>query len=187
MLIRGTFHAEYHHLQLQLALSSKLKYIWSSVLCFQQIKVYLIAAIVIMHSQYSLYAALAASCQVYPSEYAYHDDSVPELRVPAPTVGGIHLVTFKQVSIQNITSTVMEHVQLKLIDSNFGQEQYQNSDYYEWNTGSADQLLFIFPTRVSLTTITLHYYSDSVPETDNNSEKLTTSCKYPHTVLYCKI
>jgi hypothetical protein len=52
--------------------------------------------------------------------------------------------------------------QLKLADSNIGQEQYRSSDYYYvWTTGSAEQLLFIFPTRVSMTTITLHYYSDS--------------------------
>ena len=35
------------------------------------------------------------------------------------------------------------------------------TDYFVWSAGSADQLLFIFLTRVSLTTITLHYYSDS--------------------------
>jgi hypothetical protein len=52
--------------------------------------------------------------------------------------------------------------QLKLDDSSFGQEQYQDSEYYVWTSGNAEQLLFIFPTRVSLTTITLHYYSDSV-------------------------
>jgi hypothetical protein len=51
---------------------------------------------------------------------------------------------------------------LKLTDSNFGQEQYQPTSYYVWSAGSAEQLLFIFPTRVSLTAITLHYYSDSV-------------------------
>ena len=34
--------------------------------------------------------------------------------------------------------------------------------YYVWNAGSSSsRLLFIFPTRVNLTTITLHYYSDS--------------------------
>ena len=35
----------------------------------------------------------------------------PELRVPVPTVGGIHLIIFKQVGIKKITSivTVMEH------------------------------------------------------------------------------
>ena len=51
--------------------------------------------------------------------------------------------------------------QLLLSDSNLGQEQYQINEYYQWNAGSSEQLLFIFPTRVSLTTITLHYYSDN--------------------------
>ena len=51
--------------------------------------------------------------------------------------------------------------QLKLTDSNYGQEQYQGTDYYTWPACSDGQLLFTFPTRVSLTTITLHYYSDS--------------------------
>ena len=37
-----------------------------------------------------------------------------------------------------------------------------SSSHYQWVAGSDAQLLFIFPTRVSLTTITLHYYSDSV-------------------------
>jgi hypothetical protein len=54
-------------------------------------------------------------------------------------------------------------IQLKLADSNFGREQYQSSEYYKWSSGGSDgQLLFIFPTRVSLTTVTLHYYSDSI-------------------------
>ena len=53
--------------------------------------------------------------------------------------------------------------QLILTDSDLGQEQYSSSDYYVWSAESDGQLLlFIFPTRVSLTTITLHYYSDSV-------------------------
>ena len=39
--------------------------------------------------------------------------------------------------------------------------EYIATSYYVWSAGSADQLLFIFPIRVSLTTITLHYYSDS--------------------------
>ena len=52
---------------------------------------------------------------------------------------------------------------LILIDSDLGQDQYSSSDYYVWSAGrDGQQLLFIFPTRVSLTTITLHYYSDSV-------------------------
>ena len=52
---------------------------------------------------------------------------------------------------------------LKLSDSDRGSNtEYTATFYYVWPAGSAGQLLFIFPTRVSLTTITLHYYSDSV-------------------------
>ena len=52
--------------------------------------------------------------------------------------------------------------QLRLTDSELGSEQYSSSDYYVWDAGtSGRQLLFIFPTRVNLTTITLQYYSDN--------------------------
>ena len=48
-----------------------------------------------------------------------------------------------------------------MADSKFGSnEEYKGKYYYQWDNNS-QQLLFIFPTRVSLTTITLHYYSDS--------------------------
>jgi hypothetical protein len=49
-----------------------------------------------------------------------------------------------------------------LKDSDLGREDYYPSDSYAWSAGKDWQLLFIFPTRVSLTTITLHYYSDSI-------------------------
>ena len=53
--------------------------------------------------------------------------------------------------------------QLKLSDSDRGSTtEYTAASYYVWPAGSDGQMLFIFPTRVSLTTITLHYYSDSV-------------------------
>ena len=48
-----------------------------------------------------------------------------------------------------------------MTDSDLGQEQYQFTDYYVWIAGQDARLLFIFPTAVSLTTITLYYYSDS--------------------------
>ena len=56
---------------------------------------------------------------------------------------------------------------LRLTDSDFVSEQYaiatMATDCYVWTVGSrSSQLLFIFSTRVNLTTITLHYYSDSV-------------------------
>ena len=97
--------------------------------------------------------ASSSSCQVYPSEYAYRDDSVARAESASancssypPREDYIHC----------------DGTQLKLADSNIGQEPYRSSDYYQWSAGSAGKLLFIFPTNISLTTITLHYYSDSV-------------------------
>ena len=59
--------------------------------------------------------------------------------------------------------THCDGTQLRLTDSDLGSEQYSSSDYYVWNAGpNSRQLLFIFPTRVNLTTITLHYYSDNI-------------------------
>ena len=49
--------------------------------------------------------------------------------------------------------------QPKLADSNWS--QYPSTDYYIWPADSDGQLLFMFPTRVSLAAIRLHFYSDS--------------------------
>ena len=48
-------------------------------------------------------------------------------------------------------------IQLKLADSNFGQEQYQDSDYYVWGSRSSEDsvLLFIFPTLASTVAISI--------------------------------
>ena len=98
---------------------------------------------------------------MYPAEYAYHDDSVHRAesvlancrRYPAGNLqAGGHPEDFIHC----------DGIQLQLTDSNFGQEQYQATKYYQWSAGKDWQLLFIFPTTVSMTTITLHYYSDSV-------------------------
>ena len=81
--------------------------------------------------------------------------------------------------------------QLRLTDSDIGSEQYTSSDYYVWLSYEIKnrQLLFIFPTRVNLTTITLHYYSTSgrglprlrfwaVPDDFDVWNALTTSYSY---------
>ena len=111
-----------------------------------------------------MHTATATSCQVYPSEYAYRDDFVTRTEsasancrnYPAGNLqGGVHLEHYIHC----------DGTQLKLADSNIGQEQYQPTDYYVWSGFSSDgeQLLFIFPKRVvSLTIIILHYYSNSV-------------------------
>ena len=55
---------------------------------------------------------------------------------------------------------------LRLTDSDTGLDQYEIEDYYyvahSGTTYVAVQLLFIFPTTVSLTNIKLHYYTDHV-------------------------
>ena len=97
---------------------------------------------------------------MYPSEYAYHHDSVSRAerlsancrRYTVGIPGGVHSEDYIHCN----------GTQLILTDSNLGSEQYSSSDYYVWSARRGGQLLFIFPTRVSLTTITLHYYNDSV-------------------------
>ena len=97
---------------------------------------------------------------MYPSEYAYKSDSVYRSERSSancrPYASGLS-------DIAGVLTEYYNHcdgTQLRLTDSDFGSEQYRSSDYFMWNGGSSSQLLFIFPTRVNLTTITLHYYSD---------------------------
>ena len=89
---------------------------------------------------------------MYPSEYAYRNDSVARAESASANCSSYP----PQEDYIHCDGT-----QLKLADSNIGQEPYRSSDYYQWSAGSAGKLLFIFPTNISLTTITLHYYSDS--------------------------
>ena len=79
---------------------------------------------------------------------------------------------------------------LQLADGNIGSEQYNSSEYYIWHAGTRrHQLLFTFPTRVNLTTITLYYYNESgrglpslrfyvVPDDFNIWDALTTTNRY---------
>ena len=104
--------------------------------------------------------AHATPCQGYPSEYAYNGYSVGEYESASANCR-----SYREGLQENVFTEQYTHcdgTQLKLTDLDLGQEQYQISDYYVWLAGSDAQLLFIFSTRVSLTTITLHYYSNSV-------------------------
>ena len=103
--------------------------------------------------------ASSSSCLVYPSEYAYCDDSVTRAESASANCRSYP----SRDGFGGIVYTHCDGQQLKLSDSDSGSNtEYTATSYFVWSTGSADQLLFIFPTRVSLTTITLHYYSDSV-------------------------
>ena len=98
---------------------------------------------------------------MYPSEYAYRRNSVYRSERSSancrPYVSGLETHVFTH-NYDHCDGTP-----LRLADSDLGSEQYRTTDYYMWNDGTSDhQLLFIFPTRVNLTTITLHYYSDGI-------------------------
>ena len=130
-------------------------------------------------------AVLATPCQVYPSEYAFREDSVNRAESASANCRR-YPVGILPGSIHPENYVHCNGTQLKLANSDIGQEQYSSSQYYVWSAGRDGQLLFIFPTRVSLTTITLHYYSDSdrglpklrfypVPDDFNIWDALTTS------------
>ncbi len=101
----------------------------------------------------------SSSCQIHPSEYAYRDDSVT--RFESGSANCRRYSDNRQVGLSTDQYIHCNGIQRKLTDSDLGGEQYQPADYYAWIAGKDVQLLFIFPLRVSLTTITLHYYSDS--------------------------
>ena len=107
------------------------------------------------------FIAHATFCQVLPSGYAYRDDSVTRAESASANCR-------RYPPSDSDMGQVYIHCdgdQLKLSDSDRGYRsnmEYTATSYYVWSAGSAEQLLFIFPIRVSLTTITLHYYSGSV-------------------------
>ncbi len=98
---------------------------------------------------------------MYPSEYAYHDDSVARAESASANCRRYQVGTLP-AGLHPEHYIHCDGTHLKLVDSNLGQGQYQTSNYYVWPAGSDGKLLFIFPTRVSLTTITLHYYNVSI-------------------------
>ena len=112
----------------------------------------------------NLYYSTASSnkCDwIYPSEYAYNNDSVTRAESdsdncsscpPGPIPGSGYPEEYIHC----------DGTQLELADSNFGQgSQYPSTDHYIWPADSDGQLLFMFPTRVSLAAIRLRFYSDS--------------------------
>ena len=116
---------------------------------------------VINHYMFNLYTysvASASSCPVHPSEYAYHRDFV--IGTERDSVTCKNYPRTPQLGSENYIHC--KGTPLRLTDSDIGSDQHTTSDYYLWPAGSGSQLLFIFPTIVNLTTITLHYYSSSI-------------------------
>ena len=100
---------------------------------------------------------------MYPSEYAYHDDSVTRTESASANCRRYPIIDSLPSGTHSTDYTHCDgpQLQLKLADTNLGSEQFSSSDHYQWSAGSDGQLLFIFPGIISLTTITLHYYCDS--------------------------
>ena len=127
----------------------------------------------------------ADSCLVQVSEYAYHENSVTRSEWTNASCG---LYTDEGLATR-IEYIHCDGAQLRLSDSDLGmQDLYTSTRFYRWGH-STYSLLFIFHTRVTLTTITLHYYSDSirglprlefyaVPNNFDIWEALTTSYRY---------
>ena len=100
---------------------------------------------------------------MYPSEYAYHGGFVSR-NEPA----SVNCSMYQGGLEDNVFTHNYIHcngTQLLLADSDCGSGTYNSSVHYEWHNEmsreSSDQMLFRFSTRIHLTTITLHYYSDS--------------------------
>ena len=110
-------------------------------------------------------AASILSCQVYPSEYAYHDDSVVRADSTNANCRSYPVIPGLPASIRSIDYIHCDGTQLKLADRNLGSEQpFSSSSHYQWIDGKQEQMLFILPTRVTLTTITLQQVAKvSVP------------------------
>ena len=107
-----------------------------------------------------LYVARDSSCQVYPSEYAYKHDSVTRAESTSANCRRYQEILGLPAGTHSMDYIHCDGTPLKLADANLGSEQFSSSNHYQWPAGSDGQLLFTFPARVSLTTITLHYYSD---------------------------
>ena len=103
-----------------------------------------------------LFVESASFCQVYPSEYAYKENSV--YGTERDSANCRNYITGPNEDYIHCDGT-----QLRLSDSEIGSQQFTPSDYYVWlvHETRKHQLLFIFPTRIHLTMMTLHYYSTS--------------------------
>ena len=106
-----------------------------------------------------MHAASTRFCRVYPSEYAYLKDSVYGIERDSVTCRNYRI----KLLVRSEDYIHCDGTQLRLTDFDIGSEQYNPSEYYVWlgNERRSHQLLFIFPTRVNLTTITQHYYHTS--------------------------
>ena len=99
---------------------------------------------------------------MHPSEYAYNDESVVRYENQSANCRR-YPVSSQGANIYTGNYIHCNGTHLKLTDSDLGNAQHTGvgSSYYSWSKKTTEQLLFIFSEKVTLTTITLHYYSTS--------------------------
>ena len=101
---------------------------------------------------------------MYPSGYAYHKDSVNESEPASANCRMYSSGLDRGLGSNSADYIHCNGAKLRLSDSDVEprSQYYVKSEHYEWNAGTETRfLLFIFPTRFNLTTITLHYYSNN--------------------------
>ena len=98
---------------------------------------------------------------MYPSEYAYQENSVYGTERDSANCRNYPRSGLPGVSTEDYIHC--DGTPLRLTDSDLGSQQFTVTDYYTWlvDETRSHQLLFIFPTRINLNTITLHYYRTS--------------------------
>jgi hypothetical protein len=74
---------------------------------------------------------LATYCQVYPSEYAYRDDSVTRAESASANCRRYPVIGDLPAGIYSVDHIHCDGTQLKLADSDLGSEQFSSTSYFQ--------------------------------------------------------
>lgn len=96
-----------------------------------------------------------ADCQtLQPRSYTYRADALVNSDVDSQC---------SEEDINGTTFTTCSSPHMILTDMTLGPDQFNASDpstYYHWNKDTMNQILFTFPTNVSVSRVQLHYYTN---------------------------
>ena len=100
---------------------------------------------------------LGVSCKVEPTQYSYKNTSVIR-----PNSENCIKYGWNDNNGDNVDATQYIHCQGNklLTDSNIGPSQLTSwTPLYVWTSSTSQRILFVLPASISLTMMTLHYYS----------------------------
>ena len=101
---------------------------------------------------------LATSCQVYPSEYAYRDDSITRYESASANCRRYPIIPGLPTGIHSKDYIHCDGTQLKLADSDLGSERpFSSSSHYQWSDGSGEQLLWSHIPHIQLEVLDYHH------------------------------